>query len=93
MCAEALCILIGLGPRLYMSDVGNLFDVCLIIITAVTLAYEDQLRRVAQGVRVARLMRFMNSLQSSKLIKAVFETVALSVAQVCVYIYIYIYMY
>ncbi len=82
MCFEATCIFIGFGPRLYMADTGNRFDVFLIIITSVTLAYEDQLRRVAQGVRVARLIRFISNLQSNRMISAIFETVSLSIPQV-----------
>ena len=82
MAFESFLVLLGWGPKLFWADGGNRFDIFLISLTAFCMVAGEALRSAAQGVRVLRLIRFVRQMQTNKLIKAIFETVALSAPQV-----------
>lgn len=82
MCFESFLVLLGWGPKIFIKDEGNQFDIFLIAMTSLCLIFDDALRSMSQGIRVLRLMRLVRRMQKNKLIKAVFETVTLSIPQV-----------
>ena len=82
MCTEAGLHLLSLGPRLYVVNPQNQFDLILITATSLTMIFSESLRSLSQVTRMLRLFKFIRSFARDKTIANTFETVMVSVGQV-----------